>query len=295
MAGEYTPETLDLMRKFNDACVEKLLPLPAGITPHVPANVYHQRELGVVSKSALDELDRSPAHYRAWVAGIEREPTPALRFGSALHMALLEPARFARTYAVLPDFGDLRSSKNREKRDAWLSDRPGCVALSADDESRILGMLESVMAHPAASRLILEGQSEVTLSWTDPLSGLRCKSRADYWVKSRRLAVDIKSTLDASPKQFARDTYNYRYHLQDALYRAGFAECGEPIEFFVILAVEKDAPYAVAVYTLDEDAVAKGYSAARQGIERLADCLKHDHWPSYSDGVETLSLPPWAA
>lgn len=266
-----------------------------GIKIGVPAHEYHQRELGVVSKSALDLIARSPAHYRAWVDGLEREATPAMRFGTALHMALLEPERFKRTYVVAPDFGDMRSSKNREKRDAWLEERPGAVMLKPDDEAALLGMLESVMKHPAGSRLILEGESEVTLRWNDPISGLSCKSRADYWVRSKRLAVDVKTTDDASIDGFARSVANYRYHVQDALYRSGFRECGEPIEHFAILAVEKQPPYAVAVYTLDEDAVTRGYHLARMDIDRLADCLKTNTWPSYSDGVVELALPRWAA
>lgn len=270
-------------------------PYPHGIDLAVSAHEYHRRELGVVSKSALDEMHRSPLHYRAWVDGIEAEPTAALRFGTALHMALLEPERFARTYIVAPDFGDLRSSKSRERRDAWLEGNPGVIMLSRDDEAAILGMLEAVMKHPAASRLILDGTPEVTLRWTDEITGLRCKSRADYWVKSRRLAVDLKSTDDASPDGFARSVTKWRYFVQDALYRMGFAECGEPIDHFAILAVEKRPPFAVAVYTLDDDAVRKGYEAARRDIERLRECLQRNEWPSYSDGVQELCLPPWAA
>ncbi len=296
MAREYTTEQVALMHRFNDATdPRRLEPLPHGLSLGVQADVYYQRELGVASKTACDQLERSPAHYRAWVDGIEGKPTAALKFGSALHMAVLEPERFRRTYAVEPDFGDCRKPDNKRARDEWRAGHVGAIPISADDEERIVGMMASVMRHPAASRLILDGQSEVTLSWLDPISGLRCKSRADYWVKARRMAVDIKSTEDASVDGFARSVTRYRYYVQDAFYRMGFAACGEPIEFFAILAVEKEPPYAVAVYTLDEDAVAKGYAAARRDIERLRECLERDHWPSYSDGVETLSLPPWAA
>jgi exodeoxyribonuclease VIII len=296
MPGEYTAEQLRLMREFNAACEPTPPePLPGGISFGIAAERYHRRELGVVSKSALDEIARSPAHYRAWVDGIEREPTPALRFGTALHMAILEPARFAKSYAVKPDFGDCRFKENKARRDAWESANAGRLALSADDEDRILGMLAAVQNHPTASRLVAEGQSEVTLSWADPITGLRCKSRADYWVKRRRMAVDLKSTEDASPEAFAKSVYNYRYHVQDALYRDAFRCCGEPIDHFAILAVEKSPPYACAVYVLDQDAVAKGFAAARQNIERLADCMKRNEWPAYSDRPMELSLPHWAA
>lgn len=267
----------------------------AGIFYDVPVEEYHQRELGVVSKSALDRLAKSPAHYRAWVDGIEKGATTAQKFGTAWHMKVLEPERFKSLYVVQPDFGDCRYKENKANRDAWLKEHAGFRFLDPNEMRAIEDMFISVMRHPAASRLVVEGAQEVTVRWVDQATGLRCKSRADYYVPQRRIVVDLKSTLDASEDKFKRTVYDRRYHAQDALYRAGFAECGEPIEYFALLCVEKEPPYAVAVYVLDEDAVAKGFNAARRDITRLAECLETDHWPSYSDGVRQLSLPPWAA
>ncbi len=264
------------------------------IHTHVPAAEYHKRELGVVSKSACDELDRSAAHYYEWVHGAEREPTPALKFGAAFHCSQLEPDVFARHYRVEPDFGDCRSTKNKEARDRWRADNAGRSLISADDMEAVRGMQLAVAAHPAASRLIQAGQAEVTLRWLDEESGLPGKSRADYWVREKRLAVDLKSTMDASAEQFSKDVYNHRYHVQDALYRAAFAACGERIDHFAIVAVEKLPPYAVAVYVLDAEAVAKGYNSARKNIELLRVCMEKNVWPGYGQGIEELALPHWA-
>ena len=225
---------------------------------------------------------------------MERDETPALTFGRAFHCSQLEPAVFEPTYRVEPDFGDCRTRANKAARDDWRASNAGREFVSANDMAAIRGMQASVAAHPAASRLIQAGQSEVTLRWVDDVSGLACKSRADYWVREKRFVVDLKSTLDASPEQFAKDVYNYRYHVQDALYRAAFAACGERIDHFAIVAVEKLPPYACAVYVLDEDAVAKGHHSARKNIELLRACLEKNVWPGYSPGVEQLSLPRWA-
>ena len=255
---------------------------------------YHQKTLGVVSKSALDKVARTPAHYRAWVNGYEGKPSAAMDFGRAFHMALLEPVKYAQRYAVAPDFGDLRYKANKEKRIEWIAANDGKDFIDRDDASRIADMVKSVMSHPTGARLIAEGESEVTLRWTDSETGLPCKSRADRWVKAKRLVVDAKTTEDASPEGFARSVAKYRYHVQDALYRAGFLACGEPIDHFALLAVEKEPPYAVAVYTLDADAVARGYALARANIETLQTCLERDEWLAYSNGVSELSLPRWA-
>lgn len=260
----------------------------------IAAEDYHQRELGVVSKSALDEIDRSPAHYFAWANGLEREETPALKFGKAFHCSQLEPHVFESTYRVEPDFGDCRTKDGKARRDEWRAGNAGRVLITADDMEAIIGMQRSVAAHPAASRLIQAGQSEVTLRYVDEGTGLPGKSRADYWVREKRFVVDLKSTRDASKEAFAKDVYNRRYHVQDALYRAAFAACGERIDHFAIIAVEKEPPYAVAVYTLDTDAVTKGYASARLNIETLKVCLEKNEWPSYNMGVEQLSLPAWS-
>jgi hypothetical protein len=29
-------------------------------------------------------------------------------------------------------------------------------------------------------------------------------------------------------------------------------------------------------------------------LQRLAECREADRWPSYSDSIETLTLPDWA-
>lgn len=269
--------------------------LTDGLHVNVDVSLYHSKQLGMVSKSALDLVEKSPAHYRAWLDAPPDSDTPAMAFGRAFHCAVLEPDVFARLYIVQPDFGDCRFKANKSSRDSWLEENSGKAVITSGDYAAIAGMTKSLRAHPAASRIIEDGEPEVTLRWTDPLTNLPCKSRADYWVKGKLLCADLKSTDDASPEAFARSVYKYRYHVQDALYRAAFSACGEPIQHFALLAVEKAPPYAVAVYTLDADAVQRGYQAARRNIETLSECLASDQWVAYSNGVETLSLPRWAA
>jgi hypothetical protein len=268
---------------------------PEGLAYGVPAEAYHQKHLGMISKSALDVLARSPAHYRAWLEGEGMKETPALTFGKAFHCCILEPQVFAATYSVLPDFGDCRVKANKEAKQAWFAANDGRTFISEDMLATIRGMEAAVRKHPAASRILLDGESEVTIRWTDESTGLPCKSRADYYVRDKRLVADLKSTEDASPEAFMRSVAKYRYHVQDALYRDGFRACGEAIDHFALVAVEKEPPFGVAVYTLDADAVAKGYSLARSNIELMSACLCNDSWPAYSNGVETLSLPRWAA
>ena len=105
----------------------------------------------------------------------------------------------------------------------------------------------------------------------------------------------MKSTADASPEEFARSIAKYRYHVQDAFYSEGYYQAtGQWPRGFVFIAVEKTAPYAVACYSLDDDAKAYGRELFQRDLETLLEAEKSQEWTAYSQEIETLSLPAWA-
>jgi hypothetical protein len=129
----------------------------------MPEAAYHRRLLGVVSNSALKEFARTPLHYKAWVDGaVEDVETPALAFGRAYHCAVLEPEKFLRTYVVEPDFGDKRFKENKARAATWKAQHAGKTIIDADDDRRIAGMVASIRKHPIASRMIADGEAELT-------------------------------------------------------------------------------------------------------------------------------------
>jgi exodeoxyribonuclease VIII len=102
--------------------------------------------------------------------------------------------------------------------------------------------------------------------------------------------VDLKTTTDASPAGFAKSVATFRYHVQASHYLAGL----HGAERFVFIAVEKTAPYAVAVYELDAAALAAGEQLRQRDIRVIADCQATKEWPGYGDDCQTLALPSWA-
>jgi len=289
-----------------------ILDLAHGLHRNVAEAHYHERVLGLASKHALDLVARSPAHYRAWLASIERAEREALAFGKAFHCALLEPERFAAAYLVEPTFGDCRFKENKANRDAWRKDnacarcgrypgqdKPACDAcpglLEQSAHLACRGMADSIRRHRLASRLLVDGDAEVTLRWKDEPTGLECKARADFYVKRHAFALDVKTTENASPDAFPRDAARYGYGRQAAFYGDGFAAIDEAIEHFLFLVVEKAPPYAVAVYALDEDSIARGRASVRRDLEALADAFERDDWRAYSENIVTIGLPGWAA
>jgi hypothetical protein len=47
------------------------------------------------------------------------------------------------------------------------------------------------------------------------------------------------------------------------------------------------------VYAADAEMIERGYEQAMKDLGTLATCRAADSWPSYSDQIETISLPSW--
>lgn len=270
-------------------------------------NAEYHALTGVISKSHLDEIHRSPAHYWARYLDPDRVPEPpteAMQLGTALHTAVLEPEQWDLTCVVTPEDAPKRPTsvqRNAAKPspatfeavefwDAFDAAAAGKIILKAEDAERVKAMAAAVRQHPAAAFLLgQDGKAEQSYCWTDAATGLECKCRPDYHTADRRIIADVKTTDDASPEGFARSVAKFRYHVQAAWYLDGL--CAEQ---FVFIAVEKRKPYCVAVYAASPAMVEQGRLEAAADLRAIAECRAAERWPGYSDQVELIDLPRWA-
>lgn len=261
------------------------------------------------SKSLLDLVRRSPAHYAARMEPAndnERAPTPAQMIGTAFHALLLEPEDFAASYVVAPKF-DRRTKEGKAGAEAFEAQHAGKQLLTQDQWDQLHRMRDAVMAHPAANALLTgaPGVAERSVYWRDPVTGLLCRCRPDFW-REDGILVDVKTTEDASAEAFARSIAGWRYHVQHPFYLDGINTMRDQARVdvaqakaFVFLAVEKSArvvngvALGVAVYVLDNESVELGRVEARQDLERIAECKRTGVWPGYGDKIQPLSLPRW--
>lgn len=265
-----------------------------GVIHDLPEEQYHGTK-ALISKSALDIAARSLYHYRYSLDVHQDEDADALRIGHAFHAATLEPDLLDSKVIVMPDFGPMQSSKNRALRDAWIDEEAaGKTWLKQHEFDHVIAMRDAVHRHPAARTVMRRGRAEVTAVWTDPETGLRCKSRADWLSSMDGVFVDLKSAIDASPGGFRRAAANNRYHVQDAFYSRAFEENNIHIANFVFVVVEKEPPHAVAVYQLDDTARLKGEELYMAELRALREAIDSDVWPGYGDSVQDLRLPGWA-
>lgn len=275
---------------------------PAGIIPEpnawpcwapgVPEDAYHAHPSA--SSSFLRTLTgRSPAHARA--AQLEpREETPALMLGRAIHARALEPGSYPQRYAVAPKV-DRRTKAGKATWEEFTEAHPGAVILSESDGAMVEAIGAALEPHPLAPLVLSGGAAELSGFFTDPGTGAPCRIRPDYARLNDGLLADLKTTTDASPREFARAVYRYGYHVQAAFYALGFEVIeGRPLEDFLFIAIEKAPPYAVGVYRLDDEALAVGRATVRKALNTYAACLASGHWPAYSEAVEPVTLPAYA-
>lgn len=256
---------------------------------------HEYRSHPAISSSQLWHIAKSPAHFR-YEIDHPTPPTPAMAFGIAVHMAILQPDLFAKSYAVMPNI-NLRTKDGKAMKAELEKD--GKLWLTVDEMAAIEGMKASVEANKYAMRL-LDGPRETPHFWTDDYSGVACKCRTDAEtdVQDTHIITDLKTCQNANTLDFQRDCIKYGYDFRAAMYREGvIADTGRPCKF-VFIAVEKAPPYEHNVMQADELFLQRGIDLYHQLIGKYKDCRDSGHWYSYNgpDGaLNDLGLPPWLA
>jgi len=252
---------------------------------NMPNDVYHA--YAGISKSGLDLIARSPAHY---AYRLPNEPTRAMVIGSATHAAILEPEVFAKQYMLLKDVTDRRSSAYKQAVEQFGADN----VLTGTEADAVAGMQAALQLNVAAKlRLDDPGWCEIACFASDPVTGVLVKCKFDKLTRDL-LSVDLKTTQDL--RDFAKSVANYRYHVQAAFYADVFEwATGEQLKGFEFLAVEKEAPNASRIFLLDTPSVDYGRKLYREALDVYAECLRNDTWPMPAGDVEYIALPYWAA
>lgn len=247
-----------------------------------------------INNSFLGDVRRSPLH--AIYRRDNPRDTEAMARGRALHTLVLEPGEFEQAYVVAPAC-DRRTKEGKALWSEFEAKAAGRVVLKEEEADLVDAMARSIDMHPAASKIIkLVEATELSLFWTDEPTGIDCKARVDALAKIGNdvLAVDIKTSRDASPAEFGRSIYNFGYHRQAAFYLSGLAACGRPAIGWVMVVVESEAPHAVAAYRLPDEAIDVGRSEIRALMATVAQCRLTNEWPGYPEEIVDIALPAWA-
>jgi len=251
-------------------------------------NADYQADTSAISASGLKLLMRSPAHYYAAYLDpnrAERQPTAAMKLGTATHCAILEPTEFSKRYMLRPDHINARTNAGRDELRAI--EESGIEILNPDDFAQVMAMAKAFRDHPVSARLFsLEYRVEQTIF--GEINGIPCKCRPDFMADG--IMIDVKSTRDASISGFGRQAWNLGYHIQEAFYRRVSGHTGT----FLFGAVESDRPHLVQYHESSDELIDYANDVIDEALERFKKCKAANIWPGYSDYVEPLTIPGWA-
>jgi len=256
------------------------------------------RALDRMNQSSIKHGLRSMEHMRHAMQN-PSPSTPALEFGSLVHTAVLEPDMLNVAYAVAPNV-DRRTKGGKQEWADFLECNSDKIVVKEDDMIKARDISASVRKHTLATKWLSnkKGMVEHVCVWDDDDTGVDCKAKIDLYIPPARngapVVVDLKTTNDASPTGFAKSVAKFHYHLQAAFYLDGVAKSNKRHAKFVFIAVEKEAPYSVGVYMLDQDAIEAGRKLYKNVLSDWTKAVQSDKFVGYGELLETLSLPTWA-
>ena len=249
-----------------------------------------------ISRSALWEIRKSPAHFR-YKQDNPIVPTPALVFGQLFHSIALQPELTHEQFVIEPEL-DKRTKIGKEAYAEFVLQNTDKTIVTVDMVEQALNMAQAVTNNEVAYSLI-SGEVETPYFWTDEHTGEPCKCRTDVVkeIAEQQIIVDLKSCTDASTEAFVRDAIKFGYDVQAAMYSEGVKANTGKDSIFVFVAVEKEPPYAVNVIQADKLFMQSGWSKLRDLMAIYHDCNVTGNWYGYTGKTNIINntiMPSWA-
>lgn len=261
-------------------------------------NAY--RALPGANWSTLKHILVSPrAYLHACTATVT--PTPAMEFGTAVHLAVLEGEEFTRRHVVVPDeyltaSGGISTAKPARE---WQASLPADALLLTPAQSlAILSILSRIDGHRGATAWLKQADvREQPVQWVDEDTRTVCKACPDAY--GNGLLLDVKTWSprgEFTPDAFMREAISRRYLGQLGFYMQGLGAGGVSIARLGFLVVQSVAPHDVMCIELDVDATDYALREATDALKALHEWRENGgEDEGVAPDIVTASLPAWAA
>jgi len=241
--------------------------------------------------SALKHLDDCPAMYWHWQQNHENDKD-ARRLGRAFHCSVLEPQEFDKRFAVWQG-GDKR--KKRELWEEFQEIHRDKDILTAQEAEQARKMGQAARVNRVIGPMLRCGKSEHAILWTHHgRVSVDLKGMIDHVNDEVGAILDLKSTVNPSPRAFGAQAFKYKWHVQAAMYVDGYkASTGRELPCY-LGAVGKSPPYLVQAYRVSDVDLHLGRELYERWLDTYVACRDAELWPAYSPTELALELPNWA-
>jgi hypothetical protein len=129
--------------------------------------------------------------------------------------------------------------------------------------------------------------------WRAAWYGARCRARLDFLSNDHSLALDYKSTTDATPAAFSHQIARMGYHYQAEFYSRGVEALFGARPQFIFLAQETVAPYACSFHGCAPSLQAVAEQDINYAIRTWRECLASNRWPAHDQRIHWAEAMPW--
>jgi hypothetical protein len=265
---------------------------PLGRFTGYPEADYHA-DPGVGS-GGIKLLADSPAAYDARNI-IPFDGSDATDFGSAFHMALLQPERFVREVYILDhdvNFATKEGKALKAEHEGKIILKPQPARVMNHLLSKVPMFTEMLGLNPFTD----QGESEVAYFWDE--QGVRGKALVDRESTTLPWVFDVKTTrVSLDERTLSRYALDFGWPLQAAWYKRGISKvtgCAPEELSFVFLVFQTTPPFSVRVVSFTPDTFVTAdllIERALRNAEELATCTSAPRDPR--TGWLELRYPDW--
>lgn len=261
-----------------------------------------------VSNSDMKLLARSSWH---WKNRVPVKQTRPMLCGSLAHCAALEPDAMASRYVFTPEdapkrpteaqWNAAKSNESSMAAKAWWREFEqtlgGRSVIEHKEYEITKQQLAALKANSEIAEVLSTGDSEVSMFWIDPKSGVYCKARPDHIHVSRKGLVkmpDLKTMADDTPAAVQRSIGRLGLYRQQAHYMRGYEVItGKPVDDFFFAVVSSVPPVLAMPHRITFEALDHGMQEVEDLLAEFAQCKKSSSWPAYTPEQRMHSLPAW--
>lgn len=245
-------------------------------------NYYTTR--GAINATAIKAGALSFKHMHQVMNGVERDDTPALRWGRLVHRAILE-----RDKLDVAIWDGRRAGKEYE---AFCDANDGKEILKPDEWEELQMLANAVNGDVIAAQYLFGLKTEQSIYWrTDDYGD--AKARLDG--VGDGYMVELKTCANVNMRNFADQSFRLGYHLQLGWYAEAMQAKRMKRQKTIVICVESRPPFDVVTYEVDEMLIEAGQIAAR----KIAKEYRQQEADGKFTGVaanqlRVLSAPAWA-
>ena len=172
------------------------------IENHNLTHINYYNDTEYVSNSMLNNLTGKSPEYFRFMMDNPQPATPAMKFGSAIHMNVLQPEEFNKHYVVSPKF-DKRTKQGKADYAEFTNNNMFKTVISENEYELIEQMTSKLMRDSDAKTLLNGGFKEQIIAWENQEHDVKCRGMLDVYREDVGIIVDLKTTQDSSYYGFA--------------------------------------------------------------------------------------------